>query len=191
MKPVAKPDLLSAEQRLLLLDTWKRSGLPGADFATMVGVTKHTLYSWKRKFEEEGLGRLIDKPRGGPKGSRVHDLTKRTILMLKEANPDWVAGASARCWCADRPCPPVPPPSLAFCAKRAMNSARSRPATSRHFERARPNQLWQTDPHLRSQATNRRVYLVAFMDDHSRFIVSYGLHAASPRRWSWRSCARG
>jgi hypothetical protein len=25
---------------------------------------------------------------------------------------------------------------------------------------------------------NRRVYLVAFMDDHSRFIVSYGLHAS-------------
>ena len=25
---------------------------------------------------------------------------------------------------------------------------------------------------------NRRVYLVAFMDDHSRFVVSYGLHAS-------------
>ncbi len=25
---------------------------------------------------------------------------------------------------------------------------------------------------------NRRVYLVAFMDDHSRFIVGYGLHAS-------------
>src|SRR6202035_3027798 len=25
---------------------------------------------------------------------------------------------------------------------------------------------------------NRRVYLVAFMDDHSRFLVSYGLHAS-------------
>jgi hypothetical protein len=49
----------------------------------------------------------------------------------------------------------------------------------RHFERARPNQLWQTDLFtfvLKRQ--NRRVYLVAFMDDHSRFIVSYGLHAS-------------
>jgi transposase InsO family protein len=25
---------------------------------------------------------------------------------------------------------------------------------------------------------NRRVYLVAFLDDHSRFIVGYGLHAS-------------
>jgi hypothetical protein len=39
--------------------------------------------------------------------------------------------------------------------------------------------LWQTDLFtfiLKRQ--NRRVYLVAFMDDHSRFIVSYGLHAS-------------
>src|SRR6185436_20057381 len=49
----------------------------------------------------------------------------------------------------------------------------------REFERARPNQLWQTDLFtfiLKRQ--NRRVYLVAFMDDHSRFLVSYGLHAS-------------
>ena len=47
------------------------------------------------------------------------------------------------------------------------------------FERARPNQLWQTDLFtfiLKRQ--NRRVYLVAFLDDHSRFVVGYGLHAS-------------
>jgi hypothetical protein len=49
----------------------------------------------------------------------------------------------------------------------------------RRFERARPNQLWQTDLFtfvLKRQ--NRRVYLVAFMDDHSRFVVGYGIHAS-------------
>ena len=47
------------------------------------------------------------------------------------------------------------------------------------LERARPNQLWQTDLFtfvLKRQ--NRRVYLVAFLDDHSRFVVGYGLHAS-------------
>jgi hypothetical protein len=46
------------------------------------------------------------------------------------------------------------------------------------FERAQPNQLWQSDLFtfvLKRQ--NRRLYLVAFLDDHSRFLVSYGLHA--------------
>ncbi len=50
----------------------------------------------------------------------------------------------------------------------------------RSFERAPANQLWQTDLFtfvLKRQ--NRRVYLVAFMDDHSqRFLVGYGLHAS-------------
>ena len=53
------------------------------------------------------------------------------------------------------------------------------PDKVRRFERARPNQLWQTDLFtfvLKRQ--NRRVYLVAFMDDHSRFMVGYGLHAS-------------
>ena len=56
---------------------------------------------------------------------------------------------------------------------------RPHPDKVRSFERAKPNQLWQTDLFtfvLKRQ--NRRVYLVAFMDDHSRFIVGYGLHAS-------------
>jgi tetratricopeptide (TPR) repeat protein len=52
--------------RLKKDDTWKRSGLPAADFAAMVGVTRHTLYAWKRKFDEQGPGGLIDRPRAGP-----------------------------------------------------------------------------------------------------------------------------
>src|SRR5881397_180037 len=53
------------------------------------------------------------------------------------------------------------------------------PQPERSFERAKPNQLWQTDLFtfvLKRQ--NRRVYLVAFLDDLSRFVVGYGLHAS-------------
>jgi transposase len=80
---------LTPEQRLLLLDTWQRSGLPAADFAPLVGVSPHTLYDWKKKFDSQGPGGLMDKPRGSKRGSRLPELTKRTILMLKQANPDW------------------------------------------------------------------------------------------------------
>ena len=53
------------------------------------------------------------------------------------------------------------------------------PDQVRRFERATPNQLWQTDLFtFMLKRQNRRVYLVAFMDDHSRYIVSYGLHAS-------------
>jgi transposase len=76
-------------QRLLVLDSWQRSGLPAGDFAALVGVSKHTLYAWKKAFQTHGPAGLMDQPRGAKQGSRLPELTKRAILMLKEANPDW------------------------------------------------------------------------------------------------------
>jgi transposase InsO family protein len=50
----------------------------------------------------------------------------------------------------------------------------------RRFPEAKPNDLWQTDLFtFLLKRENRRVHLVAFMDDGSRFIVGYGLHASA------------
>src|SRR5713226_8060202 len=174
---------LTAEQRLLLLDTWQRSGLPAGDFAALIGMSKHTLYSWKKKFDTQGPAGLMDRPRGGPRGSRLPDLTKRTILMLKQANPEWgcqrISDMLVR-----GPALPASASAVAQVLHEAgyqMEEVPTRPHPDkiRFFERAAPNQLWQTDLFtflLKRQ--NRRVYLVAFLDDHSRFVVSYGLHAS-------------
>src|SRR5262245_48762979 len=72
----------SYEQRLLLLDIWRRSGLPAGDFAPLVGLSKYTLYEWKRRFEADGPAGLADRPRGSPHGSRLPEVTRRTIVML-------------------------------------------------------------------------------------------------------------
>ena len=177
------PETLSPSQRLLLLDTWQRSGLPASDFAVMVGLSKHTLYAWKRKFEEEGPSGLVDRPRGGPTGSKLPELTRRTILMIKQSNPDWgcqrISDMLVR-----GPALPASPGAVARVLIEAGYELQEEPTRPhaepvRHFERARANQLWQTDLFtfvLKRQ--NRRVYLVAFLDDHSRFVVSYGLHAS-------------
>jgi transposase InsO family protein len=174
---------ISPEQRLLILDTWRRSGLPAADFSTIVSIPTHTLYSWKKRFEQEGPAGLMDRPRGGRKGSKLPDLTKRTILMLKESNPDWgcqrISDMLVR-----GPALPASPTAVARVLKEAGYEleevpTRRHPDKVRRFERARSNQLWQTDLFtfvLKRQ--NRRVYLVAFMDDHSRFLTGFGLHAS-------------
>ena len=78
-EPVARPPL-TGEQRLWILDTWKRSGLPAGDFAPLVGVSKHTLYGWKKQFTEHGPAGLMEQKRGARAGSRLPELTKRTIL---------------------------------------------------------------------------------------------------------------
>ena len=183
-KPAArKQTKLTAKERLLILDTWKRSGLPAKDFAPLVGMSKHTLYAWKQKFEEFGPAGLMDGSRGPKPGSKLPDLTKRAILMLKEANPEFgcqrISDMLAR------------GPALGASAEAVARvlkeegyeledvPTKPHPDKVRRFERAKPNQLWQTDIFtfvLKRQ--NRRVYLVGFMDDHSRFVVGYGLHAS-------------
>lgn len=178
-KPVYSP-----EQRILLLDTWRRSGLPAKDFAALVGVSKHTLYKWKQQFEQHGPEGLMPQQRGSAPGSRLPEVTKRTILMLKEAHPDW--GCQRISDMLQRG-PALP--ASASAVVRVLREAgyetietptRPHPQKARRFERAKPNQLWQTDLFtfvLKRQ--NRRVYLVAFLDDHSRFIVSFGLTASA------------
>lgn len=175
---------LTAEQRLLLLDTWQRSSLPAGDFAAMVGVSKHTLYAWKKKFDQNGPAGLMDQPRGSVRGSRLPDLTRRAILLLKQSHPDWgCQRLSDVLWRGQGFA------ASASAVARVLHEAgyqledvstRPHPDHVRRFERARPNQLWQTDLFtfvLKRQ--NRRVYLVAFLDDHSRFLVGYGLHASA------------
>jgi transposase InsO family protein len=174
---------LTAEQRLLLLDSWRRSGLPAGDFAPLVGISKHTLYDWKRRFEAEGPAGLQDKPRGSRRGSRLPEVTRRAILMMKQDNPDWGCERISSMLLRG-PALPASPQAVARVLRDAgyeLEEAPTRPHPDhpRRFERARPNQLWQSDLFtfvLKRQ--NRRVYLVAFMDDHSRFLVSYGLHAS-------------
>jgi transposase InsO family protein len=174
---------LTPQQRLLILDTWQRSGLPAGDFAPLVGVSKYTLYSWKQRFEAQGPAGLMDQPRGGPTGSKLPELTKRAILMLKQANPEFGCQKISDLLLRG-PALPASPAAVARVLHEAGYqfeevTTRPHPDRVRSFERARPNQLWQTDLFtfvLKRQ--NRRAYLVAFMDDHSRFLVGYGLHAS-------------
>ena len=115
----------------------------------MVGISKHTLYGWKKKFDEQGPGGLVDRPRGGAVGRELPELTRRTILMMKQANPDWgcqrISDMLVR-----GPGLAASPSSVARILAEAgyemhEEPTRPHPDKVRHFERARPNQLWQTD----------------------------------------------
>jgi len=51
------------------------------------------------------------------------------------------------------------------------------PNRVKRFERARAGQLWQSDiTSFLLTRSKQRVYLIAFVDDHSRYVVAWGLH---------------
>ena len=188
-KRMVKPEwrekrTLEPAERVLVLDTWQRSGLAATDFAPLVQISAHTLRSWQKKFEELGPEGLVDAPHGRAKGSQIPEATKRAIIMLKEMNPDF--GTQRISDMLTRG------PALAASAgtvARILKEAGyvtedvpvpQHPDHQRSFQRETPNDLWQTDLFtFTMKRTNRRVYLVAFMDDHSRFVTSFALHASA------------
>ena len=125
----------------------------------------------------------MDQPKGRPRKSALPEITRRAILMLKESKPDWgiqrISDTLARGSALQ---------ASASSVRRVLAEAGyeleervTKPHAPRvtRFERGRPNEMWQTDLFsfvLKRQ--NRRIYVVAFLDDHSRFIVSHGLHAS-------------
>ena len=175
--------IMTARERLCMLDLWHRSGLPARDFGALVGISRHALYAWKSRFEEYGPAGLEDGHRGKG-GSKLDEMTKRAILMMKEAHPEYGTERISALLLRG--------PALAAspgAVQRILQEAGiplEEPVSRAHgqeepkgFERAKPNQLWQTDLFtFMLKRQNQRVYLVAFMDDHSRFIVGFGLHAS-------------
>jgi len=182
--PESRRPRFTAEQRLLILDSWLRSKLPAGDFAPLVGMSKHSLYAWKDRFEKQGPAGLDDKPLGPKGGSRLSEATKRSILLMKEQHADWGQDRIAMVLLRSQGFQ-----ASASAIGRVLEEAGyvSAPDTSKphaqepkRFERARPNQLWQSDLFtFVLKRENRRVHLVGFLDDHSRFLVGYGLHATA------------
>jgi len=174
----------TARQRLLILDTWQRSKLPAKDFSALVGLSPHSLYKWRSRFAEEGPAGLEDQPRGPTRGSRLSEETKRAILMMKQAHPEWGQDRLHSMLMRTQGLGASPGAIGRYLEQEGYVvedvPTKPHPDKPRRFERARPNQMWQTDLFtfvLKRQ--NRRVHLVGFMDDYSRFLVGFGLHASS------------
>jgi transposase InsO family protein len=160
-----------------------RSKLPASEFAALVGVTATTLYGWRKRFEELGPAALLGHKRG-QRGSQLPEPTRRAILMMKQAHPEWgqdrihdmlirTEGLEASARAVQR---------VLLEAGYEVEEAPTRPHPPKatRFERTRPNELWQTD--LFSFLLKRqrcRVHLVAYLDDFSRFVVGFGLHASA------------
>ena len=63
----------------------------------------------------------------------------------------------------------------------------------RHFEAEHPNEIWQSDvmhgPYVRTDGKSKKAYLIAIIDDHSRFIVHAGFYLNEARS-SFLDCLR-
>lgn len=176
----------SDAERVAAVTAYHSSGLTQRAFAQTWGLSIKTLSEWLRREKQEGARGLAARRPGRPKGSLnrtgLSPAVSAAIVATKARFPDFGLKRVAQ-YLLRFGGVKVAPATVRRTLQRAGVSAtvpirrrrRARPQP-RRFERARPNQLWQTD--ITSFVLPRhgaRVYLTVFLDDHSRYVVSWAL----------------
>ena len=169
----------SPDDRRTAVEAYLKSGMDLSDFARTWGVGRGPLKKWVEIYRKDG-----------PKGLERRCLSPgRPILMglrgvieeVKRENPTFglrkvrnflgrivgvkVSTGTVRNALRGKGYPPG-----------GTKRRRQKPALPRRFERATAGDLWQSD--ITSFVLPRhgqRVYLTVFLDDYSRYIVSWGL----------------
>jgi transposase InsO family protein len=172
------PRDIPPDYKLLVVQERLR-GTSDKDVARAFGVSVAAVVKWTTAFRKEGLSALGNK-RYGPRAKKTPSKVPRErVVTLKQEHAEWgtrrirdvlarfealgVSETEVRRILHEEGLITSPPPIA------------EREHPPRRFERATPNQLWQTDIFTFLQRRQERLYLCVFMDDHSRFIVGYAI----------------
>jgi transposase InsO family protein len=154
-----------------------RAGVPVTEVAARAGVSRQSVHSWIRRYDEGGLGALADRsrrPQSCP--HQVSAEIEAMVCELRRDHPRWgplrlaheVAGKGV-----------VPVPSRMSVYRVLVRhglvepEARKRPKSSfRRWERDEPMALWQLDIVGGAfLACGTEAKVVTGVDDHSRYCV--------------------
>jgi len=170
-------DQTLAERLATLADkTWDRPDGTGCQ------LSAETMRKWLSKFRAGGLAALGDeRPRPG---TRIPDPIAEAITRLRAEEPHWTVKLivehlhKAGLWNARQP-------SLAtlyrWCKEKGLLRARrGNPPAARAFEFTAFGALWLSDvlhgPNVLVGGRKRKAYLLAIIDDASRFVVAARFH---------------
>ena len=175
----------SPEERRQAVEAFHGAGLTQKAFARQWGVSAMTLWQWIRKYAEagpKGLERISTGPVKRRGRAPMAAPVRAEIAAVQRRFPDFglkkvrhflrrfsglaVSLSSVRNVRRAEGLPraaPIPKP-------------KRKPAPPRRFERAKPGLLWQSDiTYLNVPWRKGPLYLIAFLDDHSRYVVGHGL----------------
>jgi len=169
----------SYETRLKAVKLYLEEDIPAKAVAKELGVTKYTITKWARKYQENGKEGLVSK-RGGPTGSKTAPAVKEKITDLKKQDPTRgkrrISQILKRMFFI-KTSPGTVQKTLKEegLVERPKKKRKKNPPRPRFFERARPNQMWQSDI-FTFRLGGRNAYLIGFMDDYSRYIAGMDVY---------------
>jgi transposase InsO family protein len=142
------------------------------------GVSISSLADWVRAYREQGEAGLRRKS-SPQQGRRLPSAVAEKILELKRQHRWYgvkkIADALRRWFFLEASPETVRKTLHAAHLMDPPAKARRNLTRPRFFERATPNQMWQSDL-FTFRLGGKYAYAVAFMDDYSRYVVGFGLY---------------
>ena len=152
-------------------------------FSQKTRISKETIRHWIRLYKSDGLASLIPKDRSDQGRSRaMDDDTCNALIVLRKEMP----AATVPHLIDQMNRRKLVTPGTVLSSTTVyrflhghdlMNLTRALPVDRRRFEAELPNDLWQSDvmhgPKVQVDGRQKKTYLIAILDDHSRLIV-YG-----------------
>jgi putative transposase len=144
-------------------------------------VTRSTVQRWMKRYEDSGrrLESLYPKSRGDMGQTRsLDDETGLALMKLRKELPQVTAKILIQEMNARSLTTPGiqlnPSTVYRFLHAHDLMHQKTKPEDRRKFEAEHPNDLWQSDcmhgPKIDHEGKQRKIYLLAFIDDHSRLI---------------------
>lgn len=161
----------------------RQKGLTYGEIHSLFGVCDGTLNKWVAAYEQEGVAGLErvtqrSSSKVSPKVVCAEQILEEVTAADPKAGIGKVQGALFRRGFL-KMCRETVRRLLRRNGKGPLGihlRRKNKPPKIRTFERANPNDLWQTDIMSFMLKGQYRVYVIGFMDDNSRFLVSWGLH---------------
>ena len=177
-KSGAHPRAYSVELRRRAVKLHVEEGFSLELIARELGADKNTIHHWVQRYRKYGEAGLTPQvPRPG--GMKTHAAIRSKIVEVKTQHPHFGIKRVAQ-WLRRvlflKTSPETVRKTLhqqGLMPKKKTKTPRN-PPKPRFFERATPNQLWQSDI-FTFRLGGQNAYLIGFIDDHSRYITGLGL----------------
>jgi transposase InsO family protein len=142
-------------------------------FGTRIRISRETLDRWIRGYRGGGFEALVPAPRR--LASRTDAQVLELAASLKRENPTRTVAQVARILRTATGWAPSESTLLRHFHRLDLMgpNAGEHPAVFGRFEAADPNEMWVGDALHGPRVGDRKTYLFAFVDDHSRLVVGY------------------
>ena len=168
------------EVRLRAVKLHVEEGFSVRAVSAELGLNKKTLWDWVKRYGERGEEGLRKRSgQGGVSKPKLAQAVKHKIVEIKTEHPTFgvkritqilrrvfFLGASRETIRRT-----LHEQSLISSPKKVKRS----PSKPRFFERATPNQMWQSDI-FTFHVGGKNAYLIGFVDDYSRYVVGLDLY---------------